>query len=87
MNTQPFSELAMEDLFMLDMHSIDVDGFSVIPAQLNLCHNQPLFFHNETRQWCTFAGITTAGLTIRYLDGSYAHGVQPTMVSNVGIQA
>lgn len=81
------SALPLADLFHQDPQIVEVDGYSVIPSQAGLCHNQPLFLHNETGRWCTFAGISTVGLSIRYLDGSYAHGVPTADVSNLGIQA
>ena len=86
MNDQ-LSTLPLADLFHQDPRVVEVAGFSVIPSQAGLCHNQPLFFDTSAGRWCTFAGISTVGLTIRYLDGSYAHGVSPANVSNLGIQA
>lgn len=67
--------------------SVEVKGFSVIPSQNGLNMNQPMFFHTPTSAWCTLAGITSVGLVIRLLDGSYMHGVNPIDVSNLGIQA
>lgn len=67
--------------------SIELDGFSVVPSQSQATFVQPLFYHNPTGRWCTLAGAGGHGLNIRYLDGSYAHGVSPLEVSNLGIQA
>lgn len=66
---------------------VDVNGYSVSPEQSAQNMNQPLFLHVPTNRWCTFAGINSMGLNIRYLDGTYAYSVQPIDVANVGIQA
>lgn len=66
---------------------VNVGSFSVDPSQNALNMNQPLFLHVSTNRWCTFAGITGAGLTIRYDDGTLASGVPPHDVANLGIQA
>ena len=66
---------------------VNVGNFSVDPTQNALNMNQPLFLHVSTNQWCTFAGITGAGLTVRYVDGTITHGVSPHDVANLGIQA
>lgn len=81
------SALPLADLFHQDPRVVEVGEYSVIPSQAELCHNQPLFLETQTGRWCTFAGINISGLTIRYLDGSYAYGVHPSNVSNLGIQA
>jgi hypothetical protein len=84
------SSTLLEDLFYQNPQVVDAGGFSVIPAQAGLCHNQPLYLHTDDegqQQWCTIAGIGARGLVIRFLDGSYAHNVDLLMVSNVGIQA
>ena len=65
----------------------NVGGFSVVLDQVEGNLNQGLFFHHKSGKWCTFAGINGAGLTLRYLDGTYAFGVGPNEVYNVGIQA
>jgi len=67
--------------------SIELDGFAVVPSQSQATFAQPLFYHNPTGRWCTLAGATGTGLNIRYLDGSYAWGVNHLDVSNLGIQA
>lgn len=66
---------------------VNVGKFSVDPNQNSLSMNQPLFLHISTNQWCTYAGITSVGLSIRYLDGTLVHGVVPNDVANLGIQA
>lgn len=66
---------------------VEVCGYSVIPEQSSANLNQPLFLHVSTNRWCTFAGISTAGLNVRYLDGTYAYAVEPNDVANLGIQA
>ena len=84
---QTLSEFPLVDLLHQDPQVVEVDGFSVDPNQACLCHNQPLFFDTSAGQWCTFSGTSSVGLTVRYLDGSYAYGVRHTNVLNLGIQA
>lgn len=71
----------------MQIDAVTVGGFSVIPSQNSLNMNQPMFFHSPSSSWCTLTAVTTAGLVIRLLDGSYMHGVRPVDVSNLGIQA
>lgn len=76
-----------DDLATVDARVVNVNGFSVVPEQSQLNMNQPLFYEIATSRWCTYAGVTQRGLNVRYLDGTYGYGIDPSAIANIGIQA